>query len=87
MLIEFSYYNYEKDEDVVKQEWFKLWQGVSKYSKRGYPKYNNKRKKCYYIHEYSNEFYSDHYMTKAYISNFKKWVDEGYFADLYGGLE
>ncbi|AKO60952.1 hypothetical protein AXI76_gp051 [Pseudoalteromonas phage H101] len=86
VLIEFSYYDYEQDIDVVRQEWFKLWQGVSKHSSCGYHKYNNKRKKCMYIHEYSNEFYSDVYMEDRFISDFREWVDTGYFEELYGDI-
>lgn len=59
VLIEFLYYDFETDKDILITEWFTLWTGIEnkERDKDFYPKYTNKRKKACYIHKATNYFY------------------------------
>lgn len=82
VLIEFTKFNSETDQDEVVTEWFKLF--IPRWSDdKKSCKHNNKRKQASYIHEKTNEFYCDYYQSEEYISEFKEAVSEEYFNELY----
>lgn len=82
VLIEFYKYDYKSKEDVLVQEWFKLFIPSYSSNKKNY-KHNNKRKYAKYCHDKSNEFYSDEYQTENFKNYLKESLLEEYFNELY----
>lgn len=83
VLIEFVKYDYDKNEDVLVQEWFKIFIPSYARVKKAY-KHNNKRKNALYCHEESNEFYSDRYQSESFKAEMKEYRSEEYYNKLYG---
>lgn len=82
VLIEFIKYNYETEEDEIVTEWFKL--HIPSYTNVKKPhKHNNKRKQANYIHEETNELYSDYYQTEEYILEFRSSFNAEYADEVY----
>lgn len=82
VLIEFTKFNDETNQDEVVTEWFKLFIPRWSSDKKAH-KHNNKRKQASYINEATNEFYSDYYQTEEYIKEFKESFTEEYFNEVY----
>lgn len=86
VLIQFEDHDFITGKDVVKTEWFTLWTGIHD-KHNSYPKYNNKRKKVYYIHKESNYFFTDWYVTNKFISDMKEWFENNnYVTELFEGV-
>lgn len=84
VLIKFEMYDYELEINRVVTEWFKLWKPPWSRKTNKWRKHNNKRKSAMYIHEDSNEFYSDREQTLEFEVQFRKYRDEDYCNKLFG---
>ncbi len=84
VLITFDMYCFDTDKDVTVTEWFKLWKPPWSRKHNKMRKHNNKRKHAMYIHENSNEFYSDRAQTPEFEAEFRKYRGEEYCNELFG---
>ncbi|NRA76730.1 MAG: hypothetical protein HRU18_00860 [Pseudoalteromonas sp.] len=76
ILITFTMYNPELDNDEIVTEWFKIFK--PSWSKGNWRKHNNKRKSAMYIHECSNEFYQDVQQTPGFENDFRDYRSKDY---------
>lgn len=82
VLIEFTKYDYDKNEDIIVTEWFKVF--IPSYARDKKPhKHNNKRKSAWYYHAETNEFYSDAHQTEKYRNEVKEYFSKEYYERLF----
>lgn len=82
VLIEFTMYDYDTDEDKIVTEWFNLY--IPSYaSDKKLFKHNNKRKHASYCHNESNEFYCDFKQSDEFKADVAKYYTKDYYGMLY----